>query len=353
MTLLDEVTTRGDEPRRTIVAPSAAAVPVDPASVDPAPVPDDDPRVVRIADATWSVDVLPAAGATLGAGRIRTPDGVWRDLLRPTSRVGRGTPERCASFPMIPWSNRVRDGVLRFAGREHRLQRDCADGSAIHGATRYAAWDVVDRGPAHVVVELDTRGQVGINFPWDFVARLQYAVRDGALTITTSLRNVDREPFPGGFGHHPYLQRTLAPVGAVPPRPVGRPLIQVPAHACYQLTGAMPTGPAVPLTARADFRTPRRLDEALVDDVLTAREPGVPATIRYDDPDVLVELSADPVFEHLVFYSPRGRAYFALEPATNVNDGVALFEAGVPGTGVFVLEPGEERTGVCALTVRT
>jgi aldose 1-epimerase len=37
---------------------------------------------------------------------------------------------------------------------------------------------------------------------------------------------------------------------------------------------------------------------------------------------------------------------------TNVNDGFALHAAGVPGTGVFVLDPGEERCGAFTMTLR-
>jgi len=54
----------------------------------------------------------------------------------------------------------------------------------------------------------------------------------------------------------------------------------------------------------------------------------------------------------MVVYAPRGRSYFAVEPVTHVNDGFALFEAGVPGTGVFVLAPGEERTAAFSLVLR-
>ena len=68
---------------------------------------------------------------------------------------------------------------------------------------------------------------------------------------------------------------------------------------------------------------------------------------------LMVDLTLDPVYRHLVLYAPRRRCYFAVEPVTNVNDGFTLHERGVPGTGVFVLEPGEERTGTFRLGVRT
>lgn len=308
-------------------------------------------RVVTLRSGAWELDVLPRTGAALAGGRIRTSDGVWRDLLRPTRPTVLGDPEKCSSFPMVPWSNRIRDGVLAFGGRSWQLQRNGADGTAIHGAVRYAAWDVVERTEGRVVLELDTSDLVGVNFPWRFLARITYAVEGGRLTVGTSVRNVDRSPFPAGFGHHPYLQRTLAPVGATPPAVPGNPLLQVPLRSGYSLVDAMATGPAGAIPARADFRDGRPLGSRFVDDVLTGWDPGAPIRVRYDEPDVTVDLHADPVYSHVVVYAPRRRSYFAVEPVTNVNDGFALHAAGVAGTGVFVLEPGEERTGAFTLTV--
>ncbi len=309
--------------------------------------------VVTLRNASWELDVLPATGGSLSGGRIRTADGVWRDLLRPTRPTALGQPEKCSSFPMIPWSNRISDGVLRFGGRRWQLQRNGADGTAIHGAVAYSAWDVVERTDARVVLELDTSELVGVNFPWRFRARITYALTGDRLTVGTSVRNVDAEPFPAGFGHHPYLQRTLSPVGAVAPTTPGQPVLSVPARKGYALVNALAQGPAGDVPSRADFRVARRLGLGFVDDVLTDWEPGAPVRIDYEDLGVTVDLHADPVYAHLVVYAPRRRSYFAVEPVTNVNDGFALHAAGVPGTGVFVLDPGEERCGAFSLTVRS
>ncbi|MBO3086179.1 aldose epimerase family protein [Cellulomonas fengjieae] len=312
-----------------------------------------DPRVVTLRSDRWELDVLPETGAAIAAGRVRTPDGVWRDLLRPTRSAGMGEPEKCASFPMIPWSNRVSAGVLRFGGRSWQLQRNCADGTAIHGAARHSPWSVVERTDGRVVLELDTCELVGVNFPWKYRARITYALSGDRLTVGTSLRNTDVEPFPGGFGHHPYLQRSLSPVGSPGPAPRAHPVLEVPAHKSYAMVRALPSGPAGAVSPRADFRVPRPLTSAFVDDVVTGWEPGAPVRIHYPDSGVGVDLHADPVFAHLVLYAPRKRSYFAVEPVTNVNDGFTMHEQGVPGTGVFVLEPGEERSGAFTMTVRT
>ncbi|GEK22038.1 aldose epimerase family protein [Cellulomonas xylanilytica] len=312
-----------------------------------------DTRLITLRNSTWELDVLPATGASLAGGRVRTSDGVWRDLLRPTRRTALGEPEKCSSFPMVPWSNRIRDGVLPFGGRTWQLQRNGADGTAIHGAARHSAWTVIELTDTRVVLELDTCDLVGVNFPWRFRSQITYALSGDRLTVGTSVRNVDLVPFPAGFGHHPYLQRTLSPVGTAAPPTPGQPVLEVPAQKGYSLVNALPSGPAGSVPQRADFRVARPLTSAFVDDVLTAWEPGAPVRIRYQDLGVSVDLHADPVYAHLVLYAPRKRPFFAVEPVTNVNDGFALHAAGVPGTGVFVLDPGEERCGAFTMTLRT
>jgi aldose 1-epimerase len=342
-----------------------------------------DPRVVTLRSEAWELGVLPATGGSLAFGRVLV-DGAWLDLLRPTRPAVYGNPEKCSSFPLIPWSNRIRDGVLRFGGRTWTLAHNAADGTAIHGAVASYTWRVADRTAARVELELDTAGLVGVNFPWQFRSRLVYELDGPALRVTTTVENTDTEPFPAGFGHHPYLQRRLAPAAFTTPAPVPdeasvaaatqgadpvdpadpahdtRPgasssgtdaVLHVPAGAGYALTAAMPSGPAGPVPARADYRTPRTLGTAFVDDVLTALDPGAPVRWTYPDHGVEVLLDLDPVYSHLVVYLPRRRTHFAVEPVTNVNDGFALHEAGVPGTGVFVLEPGQSRTGTFTMTV--
>lgn len=290
----------------------------------------------------WEVDVLPGTGAALAAARIRTDDGVWRDLLRPTPRSRRSDPERAASFPMLPWSNRIDAGLLPFASRTWQLQRNGADGTAIHGALRTAPWAVTSRSDESVVLEADAGLLVGVNFPWRFAARVGYALRGDALEVTTSLRNTDVEPFPAGFGHHPYFRRVLLPAGSPLPDEAGQPLLQVAARTGYVLHGGVATGVAGAIPPRADYRRARPVGVLHVDDVLTDRVPGPLATLQYCDPDVTVTVEADEVYSHVVVYTPRGHGHVAIEPTTHVNGGFALHAAGVPGTGVVVLSPGEE-----------
>lgn len=306
-----------------------------------------DPRVVDLASATWRVGILPGSAGAIAYAQI-VVDGVWRDLLRPTKASRLDSPAMCASFPLVPWSNRIADARLTFAGRTWQLPRTSPDGTAMHGSVLPFGFEILERTPGSVRLQLDSRTVVGMGFPWEFVTELAYTLTDDGLTVTTTVTNVDGEPFPAGFGHHPYFVRSLTPH-------CGEPQLEIPANRGYALSAAMAVGEAGPVPVRADYSSLRPLGGRFVDDCLTGRAPG-PVRIVYpgareDGSAVEVRITADDVYSHWVVYVPVERAYFAVEPVTNANGGFALAERGVAGSGVFVLAPGQSRSGTFTVSV--
>jgi aldose 1-epimerase len=74
------------------------------------------------------------------------------------------------------------------------------------------------------------------------------------------------------------------------------------------------------------------------------------ARLTYPDRGYALDIVADPVFAHLVVYIPAGHDYLAVEPVSNMNDG--LNRMAIEGDhGVFVLEPGERKTAGMTFTV--
>jgi aldose 1-epimerase len=301
-------------------------------------------NVLVLGSERWRIGVLPEVGASLAFGQIADDDG-WVDLLRPTPVEARSQSLDCSSYVLAPWSNRVRDGVLRFEGRTWQLRKNEAQVGAIHGTAMEFSWRVVSYDSSALVLEFDSASVVGANFPWTFLASVRYAVAGATFSVATTLRNTSCEPFPAGFGHHPYFQRTLA--GAA-----DEVRLQVPASAAFKLHRGLPDGPPVALEPRLDFREMRPLGTDQLDDNLTARDAGAPIRFLYPRSRREIHLKADSLFSSLVLYVPQnGLSYFALEPVTNANDGFSLYERGVPGSGVFVLEPGEERLATFTLEV--
>src|SRR5436305_11719319 len=98
-----------------------------------------------------SLDDQHAVVTEVGAG-LRAYSVGDRELLDGYS------PDRLASSGrgqlLLPWPNRIRDGIYRLDGREHRLPLNEPErGNAIHGLVRWSNWTVADRTAERVVLE--------------------------------------------------------------------------------------------------------------------------------------------------------------------------------------------------------
>jgi aldose 1-epimerase len=300
--------------------------------------------IIEIANDHWQVGFAPAVGGSIAYGRTRV-GSAWVDLLRDS---GEGGPDRwgaSASYPLVPWSNRIRTGRLNWAGRSYQLRVNFPDGTAIHGTGVEYPWTVVDQGAEHVTLELGSRNFYGVNWPWSFVARFEYRLDGPRFECIMSVRNADHETFAAGLGHHPYFQRVLEADGAALSEGAQ---LQVNFERGYDLVDCMPTAAAGDLRADADFRVARPLGTAFVDDCYTGRTSATAATITY--PGALrVDMEADDMCSHLVVYIPQDKTFFAVEPVTNANDAFNLDEAGIATTGLFLVQPDETRSAAWSL----
>jgi aldose 1-epimerase len=304
---------------------------------DPVTDPATDPLILQ--NDAWQIGILPDTGASVAFGRIADTAGGWVDVLRPTDPSEYGIAEHAASYVLSPWSNRIRSGLLRFRGATYQLARSGNDGTAIHGAARGYPWRIVQSDEARVVLAFSSSEVFGVNFPWRFSTEVTYALDGGRFTTTTTVTNDDQEPFPVGFGHHPYFQRGLAGHD-------DEVRVRIPCTQQFQLEGCMASAAPVPVEEWLDFTSPRPLGDRFIDQNLTGRIGSDPIRIDYPQSGHALTLSFDDVYTNVVFYVPQqGKDFFAVEPVTNANDGFALFDQGIAGSGVIVLEAGESVSG--------
>lgn len=316
-----------------------------PTSLTDQSVPRTPPVLFTLQNSIWQVGVLPATGASIAFGRVRRRGG-WADVLRPTPEPEYGNPSACASFPLVPWSNRIKDATFRFAGQAYTLWATSKDGAALHGVGRNHPWTVKSADATHIALKLDTTDLVAegraVNFPWPFRARIVYRLDGERFSMEMALRNNGDMPFPAGFGHHPYFVRALS-------GPHDTAEMEIPCEQYFPADNAIPYGPPQPIEPRLDFRRLRPLEDVHIDDNLTSRIPGRPVLIVYPRSDVAICMRMDPIFENIILFTPMEKPFFAVEPVTNANNGFNLYADGVPGSGVFVLEPGQHARGSITL----
>lgn len=289
--------------------------------------------MITIQNKYWQVGILPETGASIAFGRFRYQDK-WVDVMRPTPEKDWGNSSNCSSFIMLPWCNRIKDGVLRFENKSYQLQTTKDDGTARHGDVRKRNWIVDLMDANHISMSLNSTDYPDMNWPFKFSAHAEYWLKGNEFIWKLSIKNEDTQPFPTGFGHHPYFVKTIG---------ANAPQVQIPCSRHFELTNYMATDADVPLPAELDFQHMRALNDLEMNHVFTQRQGDEPARLHYPEWGATFEMYADPLFEHILLYAPKGEPFYAVEPMTNASDGFNLFANHIAGSGVFVLNSGEER----------
>ncbi len=239
-----------------------------------------------------------------------------------------------ASYPLVPYSNRVARRRFNFAGVDHELPA-LLNGYAIHGVGWQCPWRVSDSGPAHATLALDHAP--GPLWPFAFRATQRFTLTEDALVCELAIENRHGGDAPAGFGLHPYFPRHADTVLAFSADHVwhnGDPDM-TPVR-----RGAVPP--------EWDHAAGLRVGAARLDNCFAGW--GGRARILQPAQKLALTITADPVFRHLVVFVPEGQDFFAVEPVSNMNDGLNRMD-GTTDHGVFVLAPGEVRSGTVRFAV--
>ncbi|MDX2131541.1 MAG: hypothetical protein SFY69_05775 [Planctomycetota bacterium] len=296
------------------------------------------------------LEVDPALGGAV-TGLWLCPDGARpTPLLRPTPGFASHF-DNTACYLLAPWVNRLPGGVLDWRGERHVLRANWPDPSAIHGDVHSRPWRILDRSPVSAHLGIEARDASARNWPWAYGARVRYELGPDFLECALEVRNLDTRPMPAGLGFHPYFQRALWHASECP-------RVTLACTGRYPLRACIPTGPA-----RDDELCRALRAGALIDD-LVARADGLDdvfagfdgkAEILWPASGVRASFACSDAFGHAVIYAPRHSAgpstFFTLEPVSTTTNAAALEAAGVPGTGLRTLAPGEALRATWRLTI--
>ncbi len=272
----------------------------------------------------------------LAAGlRIFRMDGI--DLAQPYGEYS--SPPQGAGIVLVPWPNRIEDGIWQLEGVEQQL--DLTDPKlrhATHGLLRNSAYRPVDRSDSAVTLTATVFPQHGYPFLLDTSVRYEL-VEDG-LRVTHRLRNRSRSRAPYAVGAHPYLQ-----IGDVPTEELS---VTVSAETWFDSDERLIPRRELPVEgSRVDLRHGRRLRELEINTAFGEVRTVDGASAWLDAPDGRrVSLLQDDDFGFVQVFTTRkfpvasdqGLA-IGLEPMT------APANAFNSGRGLRWLDPGEEWAG--------
>lgn len=257
----------------------------------------------------------------------------WLPILRPTSTqtLLAGESAAFSSYTLAPYSNRIRDGLLRFRGQTHRIAPNWPDGQTIHGDVRMRPFDIDQKSATWLVARYESRRARQPNFPFHYQFETEYRLQDSRLVIDLRLTCCDKRDMPAGLGIHPYFVRRLWP-GTPDPQ------LRFVAEGFYAVDDqVIPSEAAKPLLPQHDFRTLRDVYAQRVDCVFSGWDGQ--ALLTWPGTGLSLHLQADPVYSHFVVYNGDPDGTLALEPVSHATDACNLAERGVPGTGLQILAP--------------
>jgi aldose 1-epimerase len=260
----------------------------------------------------------------------------WGDarLLRPIDdeTTASGHARQLGCFSLLPYSNRIAEATLTFAGHVYALTPDpLGERHSIHGNAWYSPWHLLERSDCHMVLGLDHRpvGTAARDWPFAFDARQTLELGADGLSITLSITNRDDRPMPAGLGLHPYFRRSAG------------------STLCFEAAQVWRSGldklpkDSIPTPPGWSFATPRSPSAVELDNCFSGWTGS--ARITWPEDQVALTMTADPLFTHLVVFTPTGRDFFCVEPTSHANGAFHQPER-AEKLGLRVLAPGQDLT---------
>lgn len=294
-------------------------------------IPSSSTGVIALRAGELVLELAPEVGGSIAAFYQQRGNERF-DWLRPASAqaLEKRLPEGMASFPLVPFCNRIRNGRAMFEGR--RISMPPNRGTSlhtIHGTGWQLPWAVEDCGSRQATLALDCESSI---WPYRFHARQFFTLFENKLEVVMDVENRDTVAMPLGVGHHPYL----------PHRP-GTFLQTEVERMWVGDNEVMPV--ALERTDTVEqLRRGVLLSEVVADNNFTGwsrRAHVVFPGVGRQGSDASLTLYADSPLDYFVLYSPRGADHFCIEPVSNCTDWLNLQDRPRAEIGGAVAAPGE------------
>ncbi|MBL8571854.1 MAG: aldose 1-epimerase [Phreatobacter sp.] len=288
--------------------------------------------IIALSAGALVLELAPSAGGIIVGFRrgdtliMRAPD---------RAAIAAGSPRGGASWPLVPYSNRIRNGRFPWAGRIITLAQDeLSRGHAIHGQGWRAPWTAHDVSQSAATLR-QVHAADGF-WPFDYEARQSFALTPDGFTLWMALTNTGKAPMPAGLGHHPYFHRT-ADVR-----------LRVATREIWETDAEVLPVRRVPVPPAADLSAGRAVNSIESDHVHVGWKR--PAVIEWPSARLALDIDATPIYDRLVVFVPPGEPFFAIEPVSHDTDALNRPQ---DDTGMRTLAPGETLQGDMRFTVRS
>lgn len=289
------------------------------------PQPTGEQHVITRGSATATITEVAASLRAFSVGGV--------DLIQ--SYAQGVTPPFASGIILMPWPNRVADGVWTLDGAQQQLDiTEPAKHNAIHGLLRFTGYRVLERTEASITLGATVFPQHG--YPFHLETSVRYELVEHGLSVTHDVRNLSEAKAPVGVGAHPFLT-----IGDVPTEEL---VLTVHASTYFDVDARLLPHGELPVDGtKYDLRSGVRLGGLELDTAFGAvvTRDGESAVLRAPDGREvqLVQDEDHPyvqVFTTPIFPKPEGLGLaVAIEPMTAAPDALNS------GLGLHWVDPGD------------
>ena len=274
--------------------------------------------------------IIPEVGACITRYCLKTEEQVL-ELIRPATQAGLATedPLEMGCFPLIPFSNRIRNGQFAFQGQEIKmLPNFLPEVHTIHGHGWKVPWTVIEVSEKRAVLAYQ---HFADEWPFPYLARQIFELHGTSLTVTLQITNIGKSAMPVGMGLHPYFVRT-------PKSTITAKTEKMWINDSENMPLCLETVSEIGLLSQGLTVQQKTLDNLFCG---WNRE----VLISWPEWNATLKISADAPLDFLVIFTPPEENFFCVEPVSHVTNAFNLLEKETSNQGAKILLPDEVLEG--------
>ena len=260
-----------------------------------------------------------------------------QDMFKPSDAkwTNDRSPTQTSCFPLVPYSNRIRDGKFVYQRQIVNIAGAFADyNHALHGLGWTNPWKIDQFSAAHCVC---TYRHEANQWPWSFTARQHITLGNGHLMMALSITNDSHTNMPAGLGFHPYF----------PAKNTAK--LRFHADGVWMAGDDILPTEWIALPPKWNFSHGLNVAGMSVDHCFTGL--GTMAQIDWTNARYGLDIHIDRAQQWAVVYVPKDEPYFCFEPVSHMND-AHNWAHDLAGTGLRSLPSGETLTVTTVFAVR-
>ncbi|NVD40149.1 aldose 1-epimerase [Ensifer sp. HO-A22] len=284
--------------------------------------------VLQLGNGALSIELSRFGGSILSGSYCGIP------LFRPARTDGLASRRHGAeaSFPLVPFGNRLEGNSFILSGHRFALAPNASDPCYLHGDGWLAAWEVVSHSETEACLRYE-HGAVAPG-PYAYDAVQHFRVAADRLSLTLSVTNRSAFALPMGLGHHPFF-----------PKPAGTRLTAKADRFWTERAGHLPDQSG-PIPGDLDFAGGNRIPPHWLNNAYEGWDGK--AIVEWPELDLCLEIAAPAPFRHFMLYAPEDADFLCFEPMTHLPNGHHLPHLG----GLSVLDNGQSLVATMTLSPR-